>query len=151
MCCSHSTVQYSTVQYVMSMTVYSNGMIGGYRALVQCTRYHQSPPETQQYPDTICGYVVLKWTVLKLRALLQLLQNFPCSQESQETWCGSAGGAGLGWRWLELWLRHRSTGAVVAGRAALASWTLHGTLTHQSSQPQHGGHTSLAPPATPRL
>ena len=32
---------------------------------------------------------------LKLRALLQLLQNFPCSQDSQET-CGSAGGRGAG-------------------------------------------------------
>ena len=89
---------------------------------------------------------------LKLRALLQLLQNFPCSQET----CDSAGWGVLGWRWLELWLRHGCTGAVVAGRAALGSWcwTLHGILTHQSSvQPAAARwtHVTSSPCNTPAV
>ena len=41
--------------------------------LVQCTQYYLSP---LQYLDTICGYVVLKWTVFEAAGIAPIVTKF---------------------------------------------------------------------------
>ena len=66
-----------------------------YRVLVQCTQYYISPPETQQYLYTICGYVVLKWTVFEAAGIAPIVTKFSLFPGNLRQCGGQGGGAGL--------------------------------------------------------
>ena len=63
-----------------------------YRVLVQCTQYYLSP---LQYLDTICGYVVLKWTVFEAAGIAPIVTKFSLFPGNLRQCGGQGGGAGL--------------------------------------------------------